>query len=313
MRMFWRTCTLLLTFSALIFLTDHPARTQAPLFEYFPQTGHTVEGEFLNFYRANPNPEFIYGFPITESFFNEEGTQLQYFQRARFEKAPGQPVTLTPVGSELYRPGNPLAERSRSTGGCRSFGNGFQVCTSFLDFFNGNGGEAQFGVPISEVEIMGERSVQYFENARLDWYPDSEDTRLEIRLAHLGRLLFERQGEDPELLWPVSDSAILEITDLRAHVFTEFATARQDGEQRLYIILQDQNFNPIPNASFEVMVNFPSGQNAADSGQTNAAGFAESLLPLTGLQSQTGLVYVQVITRVQGMESQARTSFRLVP
>jgi hypothetical protein len=310
---FWRFCAVLLSFGAFLFLTNHPAHTQSPLFEYFPQTGHTVEGEFLNFYRAISNPEFVYGFPITESFFNEAGVQLQYFQRTRFEKAPGQPVALTPVGSELYRPGNPIASLDRSTGGCRTFENRFQVCTSFLDFFRRHGGLDQFGEPISAVEKIGERKVQYFENARMEWYPDSAELGLEIRLAHLGRLLFERQQEDPKLLWPLTDSAILEITTLHAHVFTEFATARQGGDQRLFIILQDQNFAPIPNAPYEVTVKFPSGERATASGLTNGSGFAEAVLALDGVQAQTGLVEVHLATSAQGFESQSRTSFRLVP
>ena len=142
--------------------------------EYFPETGHYVKGEFLRFYRNIENPIAIYGYPITEEFTDKNGLLVQYFQRARFEYHPdkpdGQKVGLTPLGNLVYKPqghlnvNNPLA--------CRYYTEtGYAVCFAFLEFFEENGGIAQFGYPISSFEFHDDLIVQYFQRARFEWRP----------------------------------------------------------------------------------------------------------------------------------------------
>ena len=86
-------------------LSWNPANSQIES-EYFAETGHYIEGEFLGYYRAHPQPEVVYGFPITETFIEASGQIVQYFQRARFEWHPeneaDRRVVLTPLGSLLY-------------------------------------------------------------------------------------------------------------------------------------------------------------------------------------------------------------------
>jgi hypothetical protein len=71
-----------------------------------------VGDEFVEFYQQIPNPEQIYGFPITEPFQNVDGVLVQYFQRARFEFQPEAPeelrIRLTPLGNLLYEPVEPF-------------------------------------------------------------------------------------------------------------------------------------------------------------------------------------------------------------
>ena len=45
---------------------------------YFPETGHTVSGAFLEFYDMHGGP-FIFGYPITEEVY-EGGRTVQYFE-----------------------------------------------------------------------------------------------------------------------------------------------------------------------------------------------------------------------------------------
>jgi len=102
-------------------------QAQAQDSEYFAQTGHNVQGEFLRYYRSVANPTLLFGYPITEQFTSKEGKLVQYFQRARFELRPdlpeGQRVQLTALGRGTYVPGkqlvidNPLACGHRQSPG----------------------------------------------------------------------------------------------------------------------------------------------------------------------------------------------------
>ncbi len=80
---------------------------------YFPETGHTVSGPFLAYWRKNGNLA-QYGYPITEPYRGTNRTDgkvyvQQYFQRARFElhpeyKGTQYEVELGLLGSEqLFR------------------------------------------------------------------------------------------------------------------------------------------------------------------------------------------------------------------
>lgn len=70
---------------------------------YFPDTGHTVRGEFLDFYNSRGGLR-IFGFPITEEF-QLNGRAVQYFQRVRMELHPekqaAERVQLALLGEEL--------------------------------------------------------------------------------------------------------------------------------------------------------------------------------------------------------------------
>lgn len=50
---------------------------------YFPETGHTLSGGFLEYWQANGGLR-MFGFPISEEM-GEGGLTVQYFERARFE------------------------------------------------------------------------------------------------------------------------------------------------------------------------------------------------------------------------------------
>jgi lipoprotein-anchoring transpeptidase ErfK/SrfK len=70
---------------------------------YIPDTGHTINGVFLDFWRNNDGFD-NYGSPVTEEL-NEDGHVVQYYQYARFEYWPedadGNVVHLGAIGREL--------------------------------------------------------------------------------------------------------------------------------------------------------------------------------------------------------------------
>jgi len=75
----------------------------APRTVYIPETGQTIDGVFLDYWRAN-NGIANYGNPITPEL-EENGRVVQYFQYARFEYWPDDPdgevVQLGKIGQEL--------------------------------------------------------------------------------------------------------------------------------------------------------------------------------------------------------------------
>src|SRR5688572_18136349 len=84
-------------------------RAQSVDIQYFPETGHNIRGDFLQFYKSVKDPKLVFGYPITEQITSKDGKTIQYFQRARFERRSdlpeGQRVQLTPLGQKSYEPG----------------------------------------------------------------------------------------------------------------------------------------------------------------------------------------------------------------
>lgn len=82
-------------------LSAIPAGQVSPS-RYFPETGHTLSGDFLNYYDINGG-SVRFGQPISEPFL-WEGRLTQDFQSARFFWKPDQspPVVLENIG-QIYR------------------------------------------------------------------------------------------------------------------------------------------------------------------------------------------------------------------
>ncbi|MEJ5225968.1 MAG: hypothetical protein WHV44_16025 [Anaerolineales bacterium] len=227
---------------------------------YFDETGHRVSGAFYQYYTAFTEPEFVFGYPITEAYTDpKSGRLVQYFQRARFEFYPerpvGEQVQPTPLGSLLYSPGPALPQNNLL--GCHTFPQtGFAVCYAFLEFFDKYGGEAAFGPPISGFEIYNGRIVQYFERARFEWYPELQEGQ-KVVLANLGRIYFDQTGEDPALLKPVILTfSPASVRALKLRLYTWRTAVRPGDEQRIYVVLQDQALRPIPDVEGLVTIHW---------------------------------------------------------
>ncbi len=307
---------------ALGVLTYQIAVTQVENPGNFPETGHTITGEFLDFYQQIPNPELIYGYPITEQMTSTDGLVVQYFQRARFELHPeapeGQKVQLTPLGRRMYdKVGSSVpVPYTKNPAICHTFENGFDVCYSFLEFFDQHGGTQQFGLPISEVEEQGGRLVQYFENARLEWYPDSVEAGLiqEVQLTFLGRQYFDMFGEDPVGLQSSKESSGLEIISLQVHAFPVQAVVAGDGKQALYVIVQDQNLSPVKGVTIALLITYPLGTlTPMTLPPTNEFGYTSGDIPFSSTADGVGSVTIEVTAVNTAFETTTRTSFRVSP
>ncbi len=75
-----------------ILLTDPIADPHQDGVQYFPQTGHTLRGSFLQYWQQYGGL-VQFGYPLTEEFFEPAGSnniqlRVQYFERNRFEYHP---------------------------------------------------------------------------------------------------------------------------------------------------------------------------------------------------------------------------------
>ncbi len=64
---------------------------------------------------------------------------------------------------------------------------GHTIARGFLAFWKANGGLAVFGYPLTEEFTENGRTVQYFERARMEYYPEYAGTPNVIQLGQLGR------------------------------------------------------------------------------------------------------------------------------
>ncbi|RPI30515.1 MAG: hypothetical protein EHM70_13710 [Chloroflexota bacterium] len=291
------------------------AYSQGESLRYFPETGHSVQGEFLRAYESVSDPVKLFGYPITEAFQNQTtGRIVQYFQRAHFELHPESPselrVQFTLLGEILYVPGRVLSLPVNSPA-CRYFDETeHQVCYAFLQFFENNGGIAQFGYPISEIEIQDDRMIQYFQRARLEWHPEMPAGQ-RVTLTDLGRFYFDARKEDPARLLPVRDAFIPQsVLELQVTAFLNRAVMPVQGNQTVYAIVQDQNLRPVANAQLICIVKFPSGKES------------RYVMPLTdehGVTSLTfsfdeksmGMAEILISANYSGLNADTRTSFRI--
>ncbi len=291
-----------------------PARAQSQDSKYFSETGHNVKGDFWKFYNSNPNAIFLYGYPITEEFTDKNGKLVQYFQRARFEYdsnlPEGQRVQLTQLGRETYVSTGPL--NVSNTLACRTYAEtGYAVCFAFLEFFDLYGGVSQFGYPISGFEYHENKIVQYFERARLEWQPWKMEGQ-RVVVSDLGRMYFDNLGEDPGLLSPVKpiNNIGADIISLQVRAFVWKAVTLASDSQLIFVIVQDQNLQPVANSNCATVVHWPDGHTDSVALTTNTNGVG--IVPLSFISQPYGsLIYTDVACTFSNLSGNTTTSFRI--
>src|SRR5579884_2968641 len=166
---------LLLALSALPAGAAPPANDVGPDRVYFPITGHYLAYGFLDYWRHHGALP-IFGYPISEEFTDPAtGLTVQYFERAVFEYHPDAPtgwkVQLRRLGADLTsgrRSETPFTPVTAAGNANTTFytQTGHRLSFGFRDYWNANGGLANFGYPISEESTENGYTVQYFERAR---------------------------------------------------------------------------------------------------------------------------------------------------
>ncbi len=285
---------------------------------FFPETGHWVSGPFLAKYESVPNGEELFGQPISGVFTVQPGGfEVQYFEKARFEihpeNTPELQVQLSLLGQFLYTPGNPVAIPDNLPA-CRSFPEAdHAVCYAFEEFFETNGGIGQFGYPISGFEIHDGWISQYFQRALFEWHPENPPGE-RVVLANLGSRFFNFNNEDPlHLKAKLTDNIPQQIvSDLQIYAFVGKPILPVDENlQEIYVIVYDQNFNPVHGAIVSYLIELPSGNSLSDSiGSTNLQGISSATM-IFPEKSRGTIEIVITVTLKTAIQEQTLTSFQV--
>lgn len=189
-----------------ILLTDPVPDPKQPDVLYFPTTGHTLRGAFLDYWnRYGSLAQF--GYPLTEEFFEEVGPdhklyQVQYFERNRFEYHPenaGTPyeVLLGTLGRDFRQQDPPATPIGNATYFKET---GHNLSSKFKQYWDTHGGLFVHGFPITEPQMEKSPTdgktymVQWFERSRFELHPENAGTHSELLLGLLGRQLSEKKG-----------------------------------------------------------------------------------------------------------------------
>ena len=230
--------------------------------EFFPEVGHWVIGEFLDFFNEHGGLA-VFGYPITEPYY-QNGMLIQYFQNARMEwqmaKDGSYSVQLGHLGEELNYATPGMPEPSR-LGSRKVFFSetGHTVSYAFLDFYKKNGGMDVIGLPITEMYYEGDTIVQYFEHMKLMW----DLSMSEIRVDELGTVYvtvfntvipdnFEKRV-DTEVDLPTALDIVVELGDL---------TISSQKTQTISVLVLDESTNdPVAGADVYVKLYSAGGES----------------------------------------------------
>ena len=304
------TVTLVMCLGSLALAS--PGRAQGSS-RYFPETGHYVRGDFLDFYESNPQAEQIYGYPITDAYPKAtDGRIVQYFEKARFELHPEAPnglrVQLSPLGYYMYSPGQPLP-LPKNFPPCQRFPEtGMQVCYAFLDFFIEQGGVEQFGYPISDFELKDARIVQYFQNTRFEWHPEMPPGQ-RVVLSNLGKRYFQQY--EPLSKARPDQSTTQIILNLQMKVFMQDAVSSLEGQQTVTALVRDQNQRPVAGAMVIFTVQLPTGEQLVLPTEVPTDGDGLAQVTFTYDSAIPGIIQVWAKATFDNKSVGSRASFRV--
>ncbi len=257
----FRFVIVLILLVASIAVIFRPAAAQTTDSVYVTETGHWIWGEFLRTYNSVSDPLLYFGYPITDDFTDPVTKQhVQYFQRARFDLIETDGVSqikIAPLGTLLHEDGVPLADIPNEGPTCRAFSTGYSVCYAFLQFYDAYDGANHFGNPVSSLEVVDGRYMQYFEYARMEWWPEKPEGQ-RVVLSDIGRIYFDKVVADPQLLKPSPPTDVSNnLLNPRVHVFTRNALIRTGSQQTVYVVVQDQYLRPMAKSQVSVTVTYP--------------------------------------------------------
>lgn len=290
----------------MVLITSSNAQTNF----YFPQTGHSLSDNFLDFYLSIPNVESLFGYPITDVFYGELGNRMQYFQKVRLEEDAFGKIFISPIGRLAYSPGNDIIEQESILSCLQSSNWEYPVCFDFLSYYYQHGSESIFGKPISGIEMERGRIVQYFENIFLEWHPDGEE---KIKIGNLGSIYFNKKNENELLLLPnLLNASEYPILELYSEVFVEHALLEPSELQTLYVYVTDQNGIPLSGVNIFTSLYFSSDEDNTQEipvGITDENGISQIYFISDVLQKEN--IRIVVTLNYKSISINSETSFRI--
>jgi hypothetical protein len=332
----------LLTYLLIIGIVMIPAavgQAQEPDSQYFGDSSLAVRGDFLQFFNLRGRLE-VFGPPISAEMF-EDGVRVQYLRNVRLEWHPENPrpyrvqlgllgelvgTRQPPIAQTQVPPANRLDQRYYPQ-------TGHTIKAGFLNFFDQHGGLDLFGYPISELgPAENNMVVQWFQRARLELHPDSAGGQ--IVLAALGEEAFKKKHPDMKNATAVSRSLPASGTvvamapqppsetpsnllvsppqpvamQLSASLKNSITGAGDASMQRVFVYLNDDKGNPLPNGDVKLLVDYPFGEQEFQMPKTDASGLTS--LSFEVGQVEPGLtIVVKAEASYNGQGTSTETSF----
>ena len=224
---------------------------------YFPETGFAVREPFLDTFTANGGIA-TFGYPLSDAYRDSDDTLTQIFQNAK--------LNLTVRGVELA----PLAS---SLGFGDPAGGTFAVDDTFADYYTSLGGEAFLGAPVGPAQSQNGTMVQNFERARLIVDPVGT-----VALGNLGSLYASAYP-------PPSTDGLFQFRRrgtltpppaFRVSVSVANPTVASDGEQTIYLIVEDMDGNPVEGVQSLAVLRFGIGTAEVELSPTDSHGLASA-------------------------------------
>lgn len=309
--------TLLLTLAILLAMAPLSGSVQADNkgSVYVPETGHWIWGEFLTEYNSVDDPLLYFGYPITDDFIDSvTGQHVQYFQKARFDLVDtdqGTKVQIAPLGKLLHEDDAQLADIASDGPTCRKFASGYSVCYAFLQFYDAYQGETYFGNPVSALEVIDGRYVQYFENSRMEWWPERTSGE-KVVLTDLGKVYFDKVVANPDLLKSSPPANITgQLLNPIVRVFPQRSLIGATETQTIFVVVQDQYLRAMPKAQVGLTVTFPDGTTQfLRLSETNEYGVTQVSFDVPNLAVQS-VVRLKAEVSIRGEEATGTGWFRI--
>lgn len=196
-----------------------PELGQANFSVYVDETGHTLSGVFLDYWRAT-GEEAMFGLPISEPFATEDGQYVQIFERGALQYLPLMVWTVEPfvrpmpigrllvnersggfgqsaggkrlaagsraTGMRALAPDDPAVLSALAAGGIYDSITGHTISGAFLEWYQRHEGDYYLGSPLSEVVSEDGLPAQWFAGGLLI------ETVEGVRLAPIGERLAAR-------------------------------------------------------------------------------------------------------------------------
>jgi len=309
-----RTLRWVLAVTALTVMGSSLAAKSMAGGRFYPETGHSLEAQFVDFFDASGGVDIL-GFPITDGFVDPQSNRLiQYTENARMEwvndDSGGGHAILRPLGEMMGGWQPPVDRSSVDSRGCRYYEQtGHSICYAFLDFFDAHGGLDLFGYPISEFTLQDDRIVQNFQRFRLDWYPEAAAPN-QVQVAPLGREQFDESGYSQDLLRPAArgPDGDYRVTQLQTSASVMYPVLPQAGQQRIYIVVRDQNLFPVPGAAVMLVAHLPQGDRYNLMPTTDSQGISRLTLNVGNMARGTK-VNIELWVFYEHLQAVARDSF----
>jgi hypothetical protein len=131
-------------------------------------------------------------------------------------------------------------------------------------------------------------------------------------VSNIGTQYFHNHNENPILLRPNNDDNIIQqpIMEITVRAFVGTPVMPFNGTQTLYVIVQDQNHNPVDNAAVSFNITYPNGDvQPFQMRPTNARGISIQKFPIH--VDSPGIIEVQVTATLEPFQEDTKTSFQV--